>query len=165
MQPDPSLTAKILPLEELLPRLARERAGRAVVFTNGCFDILHPGHVDLLCRARALGGLLVVGLNSDGSVRGLKGLERPAVAWRDRALVLAGLACVDFVTGFDSPTPLALIEAIVPDVLVKGGDWPVEAIVGREAVLAAGGRVLSLPLLPGYSTTAIIERIMASRGA
>ena len=88
MQPDPSLTAKILPLEELLPRLARERAGRAVVFTNGCFDILHPGHVDLLCRARALGGLLVVGLNSDGSVRGLKGLERPAVAWRDRALVL-----------------------------------------------------------------------------
>jgi len=164
MRPDPSLTAKVLPLEDLLARLAPERGQKPIVFTNGCFDILHPGHVDLLARARALGGLLVVGLNSDASVSGLKGPSRPVVPWEDRALVLAGLACVDYVTGFSDPTPLTLIEAVLPDVLVKGGDWPVEAIVGREAVEAAGGRVVSLPLLPGYSTTSLIERILSARG-
>ena len=159
MRPDPALGRKILPLEELLARLAPLRGQRKIVFTNGCFDLLHPGHVDLLTRARALGDVLVVGLNSDASVRGLKGPPRPVVPWGDRALVLAGLGCVDFVTGFDDPTPLALIEAILPQVLVKGGDWPVEAIVGRDAVEAAGGNVLSLPLLPGYSTTALIKLI------
>jgi len=133
-----------------------------VVFTNGCFDLLHPGHVDLLTRARELGDLLVLGLNSDASVLGLKGPSRPVTPWQDRALVLAGLSCVDFVVGFDDPTPLALIEAVLPDVLVKGGDWAVEAIVGREAVEAAGGSVASLALLPGYSTTGTIARIKAS---
>jgi rfaE bifunctional protein nucleotidyltransferase chain/domain len=159
VHPDASLERKIVQRGELPKLLAPMRQGRKVVFTNGCFDLLHPGHVDLLARARALGDLLVLGLNSDASVRGLKGPARPVVPFRDRAVVLAGLACVDFITMFDEPTPLALIEAVLPDVLVKGGDWPVEAIVGREAVQAAGGLVLSLPLLPGYSTTALIERI------
>ncbi|MFZ5426420.1 MAG: D-glycero-beta-D-manno-heptose 1-phosphate adenylyltransferase [Thermodesulfobacteriota bacterium] len=161
MQPDGSLANKIVGLDELLGRLASRRGRGEIIFTNGCFDLLHPGHVDLLARARALGGLLVVGLNSDASVRGLKGPARPVVPWRDRALVLAGLASVDYVTGFDEPTPLRLIEAVLPDVLVKGGDWPVESIVGREAVESAGGRVESLPLLPGYSTTSLIQRIKA----
>jgi rfaE bifunctional protein nucleotidyltransferase chain/domain len=115
--------------------------------------------VDLLARAKALGDILILGLNADISVQGLKGNTRPVTAWADRALVLAGLASVDFITSFDDPTPLKLIEAILPDVLVKGGDWPVESIVGREAVLAVGGKVLSLPLLPGYSTTSLIGRI------
>jgi len=191
MHPHPSLCRKILPLPELLARLEAVRTRRLdwscraaqapdvpnarggdsqaqavperprVVFTNGCFDLLHPGHVDLLARARELGDLLVLGLNSDASVLGLKGPSRPVTPWQDRALVLAGLSCVDFVVGFDDPTPLALIEAVLPDVLVKGGDWAVEAIVGREAVEAAGGRVVSLALLPGYSTTGVIARIKA----
>jgi rfaE bifunctional protein nucleotidyltransferase chain/domain len=168
MRPDQSLTRKILQLPELLARLEPLRGGRgrsdrgahnAIVFTNGCFDLLHPGHVDLLARARDLGETLVVGLNSDASVRALKGPPRPVVPFADRALVLAGLASVDFVIGFDAPTPLALIKAVLPGVLVKGGDWSVTAIVGREAVEAAGGRVFSLPLLPGYSTTSLIKRI------
>jgi D-glycero-beta-D-manno-heptose 1-phosphate adenylyltransferase len=151
---------KVVSRDALLERLAPLRSAGGVVFTNGCFDLLHPGHVDLLERARALGNILVVGLNSDASVQGLKGGIRPVVPFADRARVLAGLACVDFVTGFDSPTPLELIETIVPDVLVKGGDWPVQAIVGRQCVENAGGKVLSLKLLEGYSTTAIIERIL-----
>ncbi len=159
MRPDPSLEDKILPLEALLDRLAPRRPVEQVVFTNGCFDLLHPGHVDLLARARAMGGILVLGLNSDASVTGLKGASRPVVPWRDRALVLAGLSSVDYVTDFGDPTPLKLIEAVLPDVLVKGGDWPVESIVGREAVEKNGGRVVSLPLLPGYSTTSLIGRI------
>lgn len=160
----PAIADKVLPLQELLARLAHLRGRGGVVFTNGCFDLLHPGHVDLLHRARALGRTLVVGLNSDASVRGLKGPARPVTPFEERALVLAGLASVDFVTGFDAPTPLALIEALLPDVLVKGGDWPVEAIVGREAVERAGGRVLSLPLLPGFSTTRLIERVLRRSG-
>jgi len=150
---------KLLSVQELLARLAPLRPARKVVFTNGCFDLLHPGHVDLLTRARALGDILVLGLNSDASVRGLKGPQRPVTPFADRAAVLAGLSCVDFLAGFDEPTPLALIEAVLPDVLVKGGDWPVEAIVGRQAVEAAGGTVMSLSLLPGYSTTELIRRI------
>ncbi len=150
---------KVLPLEALLAALAPLRGRGGIVFTNGCFDLLHPGHVDLLARCRALGNVLVVGLNADVSVRGLKGPTRPVTPWQDRAFVLAGLASVDFVTAFDDPTPLRLIEALRPDVLVKGGDWPIERIVGREAVEAHGGRVLSLPLLPGYSTTALIARL------
>lgn len=135
-------------------------ADTKVVFTNGCFDILHPGHVDLLARARTEGDLLVLGLNSDDSVRRQnKGPERPLNAEDERAFVLAGLQSVDFVILFDEDTPYTLISAIQPDVLIKGGDWPVEKIVGRDVVQARGGRVLSLPLLPGYSTTGLVERI------
>jgi rfaE bifunctional protein nucleotidyltransferase chain/domain len=149
-------------LDELLGRLASRRGRGEIIFTNGCFDLLHPGHVDLLARARALGGLLVVGLNSDASVRGLKGPARPVVPWRDRALVLAGLASVDYVTGFDEPTPLRLIEAVLPDVLVKGGDWPVERIVGAPEVRGWGGTVHSIPFRFERSTTETLRRIRAA---
>lgn len=136
-----------------------------LVFTNGCFDILHPGHVDLLQRARALGDGLLLGLNSDASVRRLgKGPERPLNSEAERAFVLAGLSCVDFVIVFDEDTPLELIRAVRPRVLVKGGDWSVEKIVGREIVQADGGEVRSLALLPGYSTTGLVERIRAGKG-
>jgi rfaE bifunctional protein nucleotidyltransferase chain/domain len=131
------------------------------VFTNGCFDLLHPGHVTYLEAARELGDALVVGLNSDASVRRLKGPARPILTEQERATVLSGLRSVDYVVVFDEDTPLALIRRIVPDVLVKGGDWPVEAIVGADVVLAAGGRVSSLPFVEGKSTTGIVERILA----
>ena len=138
-------------------------AGRGgVVFTNGCFDILHPGHVDYLQRARDLGSCLVVGLNSDASVRRLKGPARPVNDETSRALVLSALACVDYVVIFEEDTPYELIRAVAPDVLVKGGDWSVDRIVGRDLVEGAGGRVLSIPLLAGHSTTAVIERILAA---
>lgn len=133
---------------------------RPLVFTNGCFDILHPGHVDYLERARALGASLMVGLNSDDSVRRLKGFTRPINDQASRARVLQALGCVDYVVIFDEDTPLELIRQVQPDVLVKGGDWPVEKIVGREVVQGRGGRVLSLDVLPGHSTTGIIERIV-----
>lgn len=146
---------------ELDARLAALRGqGRSIVFTNGCYDILHPGHVDLLARARALGGALVLGLNTDASVRRLeKGAERPLNTLAARAFVAAHLASVDLVTSFDEDTPQRLIECVRPDVLVKGGDWPVERIVGADFVVAQGGRVLSLPLVEGYSTTGLVERI------
>ncbi|MFO7801102.1 MAG: D-glycero-beta-D-manno-heptose 1-phosphate adenylyltransferase [Desulfovermiculus sp.] len=131
-----------------------------LVFTNGCFDILHPGHVDYLVRAKALGAHLVVGLNSDRSIRRLKGSFRPINCEHDRMVVLSALECVDQVILFDQEAPLELIQAISPDILVKGGDWPVEDIVGREHVQAQGGQVRSLPLLPGYSTSRIIDRIL-----
>lgn len=155
----------VIDLATLLERLAPLRAaGKRIVFTNGCYDILHPGHVDLLARARQLGDCLVLGLNSDASVRRLgKGADRPINAFAVRAFVVAHLASVDFVVGFEEETPLRLIEAVQPDVLVKGGDWPVERIVGADAVTARGGRVLSLPLLPGFSTTGLVERIRRSR--
>lgn len=150
----------ILPLRALLRQLEALRPGRKVVFTNGCFDIIHPGHVDLLARAKALGDILVVGVNSDGSVRRLgKGMGRPVNPLPNRLFVLAHLASVDFVQPFEQDTPLELIQAVQPDVLVKGGDWPVEHIVGREIVQARGGEVYSLPLLPGYSTTALVQRM------
>ncbi|MFP5258330.1 MAG: adenylyltransferase/cytidyltransferase family protein, partial [Acidobacteriota bacterium] len=120
---------KILSREALAATIARTRQGRRVVFTNGCFDLLHAGHVDLLIRARALGDLLVVGVNDDGSVARLKGPSRPVTPLAQRAYVLAGLACVDHVCAFAEDTPLALIEAVLPAVLVKGGDWPVASIV------------------------------------
>ncbi|MBG0777921.1 MAG: bifunctional heptose 7-phosphate kinase/heptose 1-phosphate adenyltransferase [Desulfovibrionaceae bacterium] len=155
---------KILAPAELARRLAAERAGKAVVFTNGCYDILHPGHVDLLARARALGDVLVLGLNTDASVRRLgKGADRPVNPLAVRAFVAAHLASVSFVTWFDEDTPLELITALQPDVLVKGGDWPVEAIVGRDVVQARGGRVLSLPLLPGFSTTSLLHHIRTAQ--
>ena len=155
---------KILTREEATGRFARPRDER-VVFTNGCFDILHRGHVEYLYAARALGDRLVVGLNTDASVRRLKGPERPLVPEDDRAFVLAGLACVDAVVLFDEDTPAALVENIVPDVLVKGGDYRVEEIVGGDAVRAAGGEVVVIPFVPGRSTTSIVERIRMGRGS
>jgi rfaE bifunctional protein nucleotidyltransferase chain/domain len=133
---------------------------RRVVFTNGCFDILHAGHVAYLEAARALGDHLVVGLNDDASIRRLKGAQRPINEVACRARVLAALACVDAVIVFAEDTPERLIAEVVPDVLVKGGDWPVERIVGRETVLARGGEVRTIPLVPGQGTTDIIARIL-----
>ena len=129
------------------------------MFTNGCFDLIHPGHVFYLDEARSLGDALVVGLNSDDSVRRLKGTGHPVIAETDRAMVLAGLASVDAVCIFQEDTPQELIEALVPDILVKGGDYTPEEVAGREAVLAAGGSVEIIPFVPGYSTTSIVERI------
>lgn len=130
------------------------------VFTNGCFDLLHAGHVDLLNRAAAFGTKLIVGINSDASVRKIKGATRPLIAEQDRAAVLLGLKAVDEVRIFDEPTPQHLIEEIKPDVLVKGGDWQVSEIVGADFVLARGGAVYSLPLKNGFSTTAIVKKIL-----
>ena len=149
---------KVAAAEEVLRAIS---AGETLVFTNGCFDILHPGHVDYLERARSLGSHLAVGLNSDASVRRLKGPSRPVNDERSRALVLAGLACVDHVVIFDEDTPWELIRKLRPQILVKGGDWPVERIVGRELVQERGGQVLSLPVLPRYSTTNIVRRVLA----
>ncbi len=140
---------------------ARKRNGQRIVFTNGCFDLLHPGHVRCLEQARALGDLLVVAINSDTSVRQLKGNGRPLVPQEERAEILAALAAVDSVVIFDALTPRELIGRLCPDVLVKGGDWGPEEIVGRQEVEAAGGRVVSVPLAPGYSTTSILERVRA----
>ena len=140
------------------------REGKQLVFTNGCFDLLHPGHVRYLDQARALGDSLVVALNSDRSVRALKGEGRPILSQRERAEVIAALESVDYVTTFDEETPRELITVLLPDILVKGGDWPVEQIVGREEVEAAGGKVLSLPYVEGSSTTDIIERILTALG-
>jgi D-beta-D-heptose 7-phosphate kinase/D-beta-D-heptose 1-phosphate adenosyltransferase len=129
------------------------------VFTNGCFDLLHPGHIRCLAAARALGDVLVVAVNSDRSVRGNKGPDRPLVAEQDRAEVLAALACVDYVTIFDEPTPRELISRVLPSVLVKGADWAPGEVAGREEVEASGGRVVSVPIAPGYSTTNLLKRI------
>jgi rfaE bifunctional protein nucleotidyltransferase chain/domain len=134
-----------------------------VVFTNGCFDILHVGHARYLKDARALGDLLVVGLNTDASVQRLKGPERPIQHQEDRAELIVSLSAVDFAVLFDEETPETLIEAVVPDVLVKGGDWPVDKIVGSKFVLAKGGEVKSLPFHPGHSTTALVERMENGR--
>jgi len=145
----------------LVRECARHRdAGRTLVFTNGCFDILHRGHVDYLERARALGDVLVVGLNTDRSVAELKGPCRPIVPEDDRAHVLAALASVDYVALFDEPTPYKLIEAVVPDVLVKGAGYTRETIVGADVVESAGGRVVALPALEGRSTRSIISTIL-----
>lgn len=137
----------------------RKRNGQVVVFTNGCFDLLHPGHLRCLEQARALGDLLVVAINTDAGVRRLKGHARPATPQQERAEILAALEMVDYVTLFDEPTPRELILRLQPQVLVKGGDWGAEEIVGRAEVEAAGGRVLSIPLEPGFSTSAILARI------
>jgi D-beta-D-heptose 7-phosphate kinase/D-beta-D-heptose 1-phosphate adenosyltransferase len=133
--------------------------GRQVVFTNGCFDILHVGHLQLLNAAAELGDRLIVGVNSDASVRRLKGDSRPVTPEGQRMTLLAGLACVDLVVMFEADTPLELIEQLTPEVLVKGGDYSPDTVVGRDAVEAAGGRVVILPLVPGVSTTKVIERI------
>jgi len=142
-------------------RAARER----IVFTNGVFDLLHRGHVEYLEEARALGDHLVVGVNSDASVRRIKGPERPLVPAAERAELLAALACVDLAIVFEDDTPERLIREVEPDVLVKGGDWTPDRIVGREFVESRGGRVLNVPLRGGLSTTALIERIVAGKSA
>jgi D-glycero-beta-D-manno-heptose 1-phosphate adenylyltransferase len=140
--------------------VARLRAaGRAIVFTNGVFDLLHPGHVRYLQQARALGDALVVGVNSDRSVRAIKGPSRPINPEDERAEVVSALACVDAVVVFDADTPYDLIAALQPDILVKGADWAADAIVGRDIVEARGGKVVRIPVEAGYATTAIIDRI------
>lgn len=139
-------------------RLWRE-AGRAVVITNGCFDLLHPGHITLLESARREGDILVVALNSDASVRGLKGVGRPLVSETERAEVLLALEPVDRVLVYPEPTPLETILALRPDVLVKGADWAADEIVGASEVEATGGRVVCVTLLPGRSTSTLVERI------
>ncbi len=150
----------ILSWDELAAELNRVRQSKKVVFTNGCFDILHVGHVRYLQEARAQGDFLVVALNSDSSVRALnKGPERPINSELARAEVMAALGCVDFVTIFSEPTPLEVIQHLAPDVLVKGGDWKVEQIVGSEFVLARGGEVKSLRFVDGFSTTSIVQKI------
>jgi rfaE bifunctional protein nucleotidyltransferase chain/domain len=140
----------------------RRGDGTRVVFTNGCFDLVHAGHVRYLEAARALGDLLVVGLNDDASVRRLKGAGRPILALAERAEVLAGLTAVDHLVAFAEDTPLALIEILQPDVLVKGADWAADDIVGRNVVLARGGRVERIDLVPALSTSEIIRRIRMS---
>ncbi len=151
---------KLVSIQSFLKKKRALHKGQRIVFTNGCFDILHPGHVDLLSRARALGDVLVLGLNSDESVRRLgKGDDRPVNPQEHRAFVLAGLACVDYVIVFHEDTPLELVKAVRPQVLVKGGDWTPENIVGRAEVEESGGEVRSLPLIEGFSTTFLLERI------
>jgi len=157
------MQAKIATLDELVDEIqALKRAGRSIVFTNGCFDLLHVGHVRYLKAAKAEGDILVVGVNSDGSVRQIKGPRRPVVPEQERAEILASLGCVDFVTIFDEPDPLAFIQALQPDVLVKGADWAEDAIIGREAVERGGGRVVRVAITEGASSTRIIERIFAN---
>ena len=155
---------KVMGLRRLLSVLKRaRRAGHRIVFTNGVYDLLHPGHAMLLERARGLGDILVVGINSDASVRRLKGPERPFMRGRERALMLAALEAVDYVVQFEQDTPLALIEAVQPDLLVKGGDWRPDGIVGREIVEARGGRVVRVKLVKGFSTTKIAAIIRKRR--
>lgn len=151
-------------LEEAKRRREAARAlGRRFVFTNGCFDLIHPGHTELLRRARSLGHYLLVGLNSDRSVRAIKGPDRPVQAEQARATVMAALASVDYVVLFDEDTPLRLIEELLPDVLVKGGDYAPESVVGKAEVERAGGRVQVIPLVPGFSSSEIAQRIRQDR--
>ena len=155
---------KIVTREQLVEQLQPLRAGGSrIVFTNGCFDLMHIGHTRYLQAAKALGDLLVVGVNSDKSVRSLdKAPDRPIVPEAQRAEVLAALGCVDFVVVFSESDPKALITAVQPDVLVKGGDWSLDCIIGRDVVEARGGLVRTIPLVPGFSTTALIHRIRSA---
>lgn len=147
-----------LTLSEVKVQLEKDRKNGPIVFTNGCFDLLHVGHVRYLQNAKSLGYKLVIAVNSDASVSRLKGPERPVQNEKDRAEILAALACVDYTFIFTEDTPEEVIEVIQPDILVKGGDWQVKDIVGSEFVLARGGKVLSLPFVEGRSTTKIIEK-------
>jgi D-beta-D-heptose 7-phosphate kinase/D-beta-D-heptose 1-phosphate adenosyltransferase len=145
----------------------RERlreAGLKLVFTNGCFDLLHPGHVRYLAEARQLGDRLLVAVNADETVAKLKGKARPLVPLAERMEILAALVMVDYVIPFDEETPARVIQELIPDILVKGGDWPVDQIAGRDTVEAAGGRVISLPFAEGYSTTGLIDQIVERLG-
>jgi rfaE bifunctional protein nucleotidyltransferase chain/domain len=141
-----------------------QRGGKKIAFTNGCFDILHVGHVRYLREARKTGDLLILGLNSDASVRAIKGEKRPLVPQGDRAEVVASLAAVDYVTVFDETTPLKLIEYLRPDILIKGGDWEEEAVVGGDAVRSRGGRIVIVPLTEGASTTNIVQKVLQVYG-
>jgi rfaE bifunctional protein nucleotidyltransferase chain/domain len=153
--------ASLCTREQLIAARAEwKRAGKKVVFTNGCYDVLHPGHVRLLEKARSLGDILILALNTDSSVQRLKGPNRPLLSESERAEVASALEAVDAVTFFDEDTPRELIAAVLPDVLIKGADWA-HFIAGREEVEAAGGQVLALPLEPGYSTTNIVEELLA----
>ncbi len=158
------LEKKLIPVEDITRFVnSRKLNGRRIVFTNGCFDILHPGHVDYLTQARDLGDILVLGLNSDDSVKRLnKGPERPINTQEARARVLAGLGCVDAIVYFNEDTPLELIKKVQPDFLVKGGDWKVEQIVGYDVVMANDGKVLTIPFLEGFSTTGLVNTLKAS---
>ncbi|MBX3319553.1 MAG: D-glycero-beta-D-manno-heptose 1-phosphate adenylyltransferase [Nitrospira sp.] len=158
------MIAKILPLDQLLSALSAERgAGKRIVFTNGCFDLMHIGHTRYLQAARNLGDILVVGVNSDTSVRSLdKAPDRPIVPETQRAEVLAALGCVDYVIIFNESDPLRVITSVQPDVLVKGGDWAIDRIVGRDIVEARGGVVKTIPFVPGFSTTGLLERIRSA---
>ena len=152
---------KILSLDQAVERAAEiRRQGKRLVFTNGCFDLLHPGHTQYLAEARKHGDALMVGLNSDRSVRALKGAERPITPEAERAEILAALESVDYVTIFDDLTPQALIARLAPDTLVKGADWGASQIVGREEVEAGGGRVVSIPVTDGFSTSALIQAVL-----
>jgi rfaE bifunctional protein nucleotidyltransferase chain/domain len=152
---------RVVNLEELVSARETFRStGKRVVFTNGCFDILHRGHVEFLNKAKSFGDILVVGLNSNTSARRIKGKNRPIVSEGDRAFIVANLASVDYVSIFQEDTPLRMITAIIPDVLVKGADWGVEEIVGKEVVEAAGGLVTNIPLVPDNSTTDIVNKIV-----
>ncbi|CAB5079469.1 D-glycero-beta-D-manno-heptose 1-phosphate adenylyltransferase (EC / D-glycero-beta-D-manno-heptose-7-phosphate kinase (EC [Olavius algarvensis associated proteobacterium Delta 3] len=152
---------KILTAEQVVQRLRSHRkSGQSIVFTNGCFDLIHAGHVRYLTEAKALGDVLVIGLNSDNSVRRIKDSGRPLVAQDQRAEVLAGLSCVDYITFFDDPDPYELIRAVSPDILVKGADWEERDIIGGDLVTSSGGRVERIRLVPGISTSMIIRRIL-----
>jgi D-glycero-beta-D-manno-heptose 1-phosphate adenylyltransferase len=158
------MSAKVMTTEQLVPLLQQARAQqKRIVFTNGCFDLMHIGHTRYLQAAKALGDLLVVGVNTDASVRSLeKAPDRPIVQDTQRAEVLAALGCVDFVVLFSEPDPGRLIAALQPDVLVKGGDWALDKIIGRDIVEARGGVVRTIPLVPGMSTTALVQRIRST---
>ena len=143
----------------------KARGGRKVVFTNGCFDVLHPGHIESFEQARALGDVLIVGVNGDATVRALKGPDRPVIPERERAEILAALESVDAVVIFHEPTPREVITRLLPDVLVKGGDWASDKIVGREEVEAAGGRVVRAEVVPGYSTSGILRKIRGDKSS
>ena len=157
------MTKKILDPKKLVKVLGRLRSkDKRIIFTNGCFDILHVGHIDYLSKAKALGGILVVGLNSDTSVKKIKGPGRPINKESDRAKVLAALSSVDYITLFGESTPEKLIMELKPDILVKGGDWKVKDIAGGEFVKRNGGKVKSIPFVKGYSTTSLLKK-MASK--
>ncbi len=150
---------QFLTIAELTNKLSSLRREKKVVFTNGCFDLLHVGHIRYLQEARAQGDILVVGLNADASVKRLKGAERPLQVEDDRGEILASLACVDFVSVFTEDTPAQIIEKVKPDVLVKGGDWSIDKIVGADFVIKSGGQVKSLQFVNGKSTTNLVEKI------
>jgi len=150
---------KVLTLKELLSELNRTRKGKKIVFTNGCFDILHAGHVHYLNECKKYGDILIVGINSDNSVKRLKGERRPLLPLKMRAYILSNLCAVDYVVPFEEDTPYNLIKAIKPDVLIKGGDWSLDQIVGKDIVESYGGTVLTIPFRYNISTTKIIEEI------
>ena len=152
---------KILPLSSLLKVLQQHRVKKEkIIFTNGCFDILHMGHIQYLEKAKSLSGILIVALNSDSSIRKIKGDKRPIFSQLERTQLIASLQCVDYVTLFEDETPLSLIEKIKPDYLVKGADWNESEIIGREIVSANDGEVIRIPLTQGYSTSKIIDQIL-----